>query len=74
MVNLRMARVLVSGVSGPIGAALLPKLKANGAHITRLIRGNSTHAASDEQAIPWDPAQPIAAELVSGFDAVIHLA
>jgi len=74
VVNLRMARVLVSGVSGPIGAALLPKLKASGAHITRLIRGNSTHAASDEQAISWDPAQPIAADLVSGFDAVIHLA
>lgn len=69
-----MARVLVSGVSGPIGTALLPKLKAGGAQITRLIRGNSTHVASDEQAIPWDPAQPIAAELVSGFDAVIHLA
>lgn len=74
MVNLRMARVLVTGVSGPIGAALLPKLKASGAQITRLVRGNSTHVASDEQAIPWDPAQPIAADLVSGFDAVIHLA
>ena len=69
-----MARVLVSGVSGPIGAALLPKLKASGAQITRLIRGNSTPVASDERAIPWDPAQPIAADLVSGFDAVIHLA
>lgn len=74
MVNLRMARVLVTGVSGPIGAALLPKLKASGAQITRLVRGNSTHVASDEQAIPWEPAQPIAADLVSGFDAVIHLA
>jgi uncharacterized protein (TIGR01777 family) len=69
-----MARVLVSGVSGPIGAALLPKLEASGTHITRLIRGNSTHAASGEQTIPWDPVQPIAADLVSGFDAVIHLA
>jgi uncharacterized protein (TIGR01777 family) len=29
---------------------------------------------SDEQAIPWDPAQPIASHVVSGFDAVIHLA
>ena len=74
MVNLRMARVLVSGVSGPIGAALLPKLEASGTHIRRLIRGNSTHAASGEQTIPWDPVQPIAADLVSGFDAVIHLA
>jgi uncharacterized protein len=69
-----MARVLVTGVSGPIGAALLPKLKASGAQITRLIRGNSTRVASDEQVIPWDPAQPIADDLVSGFDAVIHLA
>ena len=31
-------------------------------------------AASGEGQIPWDPAQPIAADSVSGFEAVIHLA
>jgi|SRR5947209_19841686 len=74
VVNLRMARVLVSGMSGPIGGALLPTLKASGAQITRLVRRGSSHLSSDEQQIPWDPAQPLAPESVSGFDAVIHLA
>lgn len=64
------SRVLVTGVSGPIGAALLPSLKAAGAQVTRLVRGRS----SGEGQISWDPEQPLAPETVSGFDAVIHLA
>ena len=74
MVNLRMARVLVSGASGPIGKALLPSLRTNGAHITRLVRDNAPPAYSDEQTIPWHPEQPLSADALSGFDAVIHLA
>ena len=74
MVSLRMARILVSGMSGPIGAALLPTLKSNGARISRLVRKNGKYSASEEQQIPWNPAQPISPESVSGFDAVIHLA
>ncbi|HTW58123.1 MAG TPA: TIGR01777 family oxidoreductase [Terriglobales bacterium] len=75
MVELRMARVLVSGVSGPIGSALLPSLKANGAIVVRLARPNSSGmTAGDEETIAWDPAQLISPEAVSGFDAVIHLA
>jgi len=74
VVSLHMARVLVSGVSGPIGTALVPSLKANGATVTRLVRAGSTKAAKDEEHIPWDPAKPISPALVSGFDAVIHLA
>ncbi len=72
-----MARVLVSGISGPIGTALLPTLKASGAQITRLTRGGAgypAHSAGDEQHIPWDPVQPLSANAVSGFDAVVHLA
>jgi uncharacterized protein len=64
------SRILVSGVSGPIGAALLPSLLANGWSVVRLVRG----AAADAGQISWDPAVAIAPELVSGFDAVIHLA
>jgi uncharacterized protein (TIGR01777 family) len=64
------ARVLVSGVSGPIGAALLPSLSAKKYAVTRLIRGN----VSGEGQIAWDPSQPLPAEPVSGFEAVIHLA
>jgi len=69
-----MARILVSGMSGPIGTALLPTLKSNGARISRLTRKTGRYSSSDEQQISWDPNQPISPELVSGFDAVIHLA
>ena len=64
------SRILVSGVSGPIGAALLPSLKTRGYEVTRLVRGPAT---GDGQ-ISWDPAKPIAPGMVSGFDAVVHLA
>jgi uncharacterized protein len=63
-------RVLVSGASGPIGAALLPSLKAFGYTVRRLVRGAAT---SDDQ-IAWNPAQPLASHSVAGFDAVVHLA
>ena len=65
-----ISRILVSGVSGPIGSALLPSLKSRGYSVARLVRGAAT---SDDQ-IPWNPTQPIAPEVVSGFGAVIHLA
>jgi len=65
-----ISRILVSGVSGPIGAALLPTLKTRGYEIIRLMRG----AATGEDRISWDPGKPIAPDAVSGFDAVIHLA
>ena len=64
------SRILVSGVSGPIGAALLPSLRTSGCSVVRLVRGT----ASSEDQISWDPSVPIAPQTVSGFDAVIHLA
>lgn len=63
-------KILVSGVSGPIGAALLPALKAQGYAVTRLVRGISPA----EGQIAWNPTQPLAPQSVSDFDAVIHLA
>ena len=63
-------RVLVTGVSGPIGAALLPSLESLGAQIVRLVRRPETGAGQ----IPWDPLRQLPPEAVSGFDAVIHLA
>ncbi len=63
-------RILVSGVSGPIGAALLPSLKQGGYSVTRLTR----NATAGEGQIAWDPSQPLSPEAVTGFDAVIHLA
>jgi uncharacterized protein len=63
-------RILVSGVSGPIGTALLPSLNARGYKVTRLVRGTT----SGEGQLGWDPDKPLAPESVSDFDAVIHLA
>jgi len=65
-----ISRILVSGVSGPIGAALLPPFKTRGYEVTRLVRG----AVTGEDQVAWDPGKPIAPDAVSGFDAVIHLA
>jgi uncharacterized protein len=67
-------RILVSGVSGPIGAALLPSLKSAGCSVVRLVRGRAAHDHDNDTQISWDPAQPLAPQGVSGFDAVIHLA
>lgn len=63
-------RILVSGASGPIGAALLPSLRQHGYAVMRLVRGMT----KSQDQIGWDPSKPIAPEAVSGFEAVIHLA
>jgi uncharacterized protein len=65
-----MERVLVSGVSGPIGGALLPYLQSRDAVVTRLTRGATKKAGQ----IAWDPLGSLSATSVSGFDVVIHLA
>jgi uncharacterized protein len=67
-------RILVSGVSGPIGAGLLasfePQLQPQGTQIVRLVRGRAQNAAQ----VSWEPLAPVPPASVSGFDAVIHLA
>jgi hypothetical protein len=65
-----ISRILVSGVSGPIGAALVPSLPSRENEVVRLVRGTAT--AADQ--ISWDPAREISPETVSRFDTVIHLA
>ena len=64
-----MKRVQVSGVSGPIGLALLPSLQAQGFEIVRLKRG-----AAKAGEISWNPLGTLDPGSVSGFDAIIHLA
>ncbi|MFI5102639.1 MAG: TIGR01777 family oxidoreductase [Terriglobales bacterium] len=65
-----MDRILVSGVSGPIGTALLASFEPRSAQIVRLLRGRAQNASQ----ISWDPLAPVSPAAVSGFDAVIHLA
>lgn len=63
-------KVLVSGASGPIGAALIPKLREQEYEVVRLVR----RSPSGDGQICWDPTQPVDPGLVAGFEAVIHLA
>jgi uncharacterized protein (TIGR01777 family) len=64
------SRILVSGASGPIGAALIPALVAEGREVVRLVRGPATGPDS----VQWDPSKPVPSDVVSGFGAIIHLA
>jgi uncharacterized protein (TIGR01777 family) len=66
-------RVLITGASGPIGAALLPSLRDDGIEVVRTSRRPAA-AFAGERVIPWDPMQSLASETVSGMDAVVHLA
>jgi len=60
----------VSGVSGPIGRALLASFATQGTEIVRLVRGRAQNAVQ----ISWDPLTALSPAAVSGFDAVVHLA
>ena len=63
-------RILISGASGLIGAAVVSSFAAEGWEISRLVRGQATRRGD----VPWNPAEAIAPEKVSGFNAVVHLA
>lgn len=65
-----MERVLVSGVSGPIGTALLASFDPQSTQIVRLVRGRAQNSAQ----VSWNPLTPLPPAAVSGFDAVVHLA
>src|SRR6202140_690862 len=69
-----LERILVSGVSGPIGRALLssfePELEPRGMQIVRLVRRRTKSGAE----VAWNPLAPLSPAKVSGFDAVVHLA
>jgi len=60
----------MSGASGLIGSAVVPSLERNGYEVTRLVRGTPSAAAQ----IAWQPTRLLDPRVLSGFDAVIHLA
>jgi uncharacterized protein (TIGR01777 family) len=63
--------VLVTGSHGLIGSALIPRLRADGHRVARLVRG----APEGGDDIRWDPhAGTIDAAALEGIDAVVHLA
>lgn len=64
-------KILITGASGLVGAALMPALIAAGHQVTRLVR--SPPRTADE--IHWDPMTEIRdLARLEGMDAVVHLA
>jgi hypothetical protein len=63
--------VLVTGAHGLIGSSLIPRLRADGHRVVRLVR--TEPEGSDD--VGWDPAAgTIDAHGLEGVDAVVHLA
>jgi uncharacterized protein (TIGR01777 family) len=65
-------KVLVTGASGLVGTALIPKLKAAGHDVYKLVRAEPNRSAGE---IKWDPMEgTLDAESLEGLEVVIHLA
>jgi uncharacterized protein (TIGR01777 family) len=65
-------KVLVTGSSGLVGRALIPRLTGAGHFVVRLVRGEPDRIRGD---VVWDPVTGyIERASLKGIDAVIHLA
>ena len=63
--------VLVTGSHGFIAGALIPRLRADGHRVIRLVR----HGTEGLDDVRWDPDEDmIDADRLDGIDAVVHLA
>ena len=64
--------VLVAGSSGFVGRALVPRLRADGHRVTRLVRPGRSAAGGDTLA--WTPETgDLDAAALHGVDAIVHL-
>jgi uncharacterized protein (TIGR01777 family) len=64
-------RIAVTGASGLIGTALVPRLRREGHDVVRLVR--TAPATGDER--PWDPStRTLDPAQLADVDAVVHLA
>src|SRR6266849_488827 len=63
-------KILIAGASGLVGSALIPKLQAEGAEVTCLVRSSPKPGQ-----IEWHPnREQIDQGRLEGFDAIINLA
>jgi uncharacterized protein (TIGR01777 family) len=63
-------KIAIAGASGLVGSALVPALTAEGAAITRLVRG-----APKPGEIEWHPNQDqVSPQLLEGLDVIVNLA
>ena len=64
-------RVAITGSTGLVGTALIPRLQDDGHEVLALVRRES----KSDNEITWDPANgEIDSEALEGVDAVVHLA
>lgn len=64
-------KVAVSGASGFIGTALVPRLVDDGHDVLRLVR----RTAREPDEVEWDPrAESVDRNALAGVDAIVHLA
>lgn len=64
-----MTRILISAVSGLIGSALVAEFRQRGDEVVTLVRRTAQGSSERE----WHPEAAVPREIISGFDAVIHL-
>ncbi len=64
-------KVLISGASGLIGQAVSSELRAREREVHALVRDPARLREGD---VLWQPASPLEAERIVGFDVIVHLA
>jgi uncharacterized protein len=74
-------RILISGSTGLVGSALLPRLSREGHTVVKLVRPTPPNPNAADQsdrshfeAVSWSPQDGTLGERAEGADAIVHLA